>query len=214
MRFFTAAVAALAFGAAAALSPVSIQPAQAQSALLNDFTAENVSAVLTELGATNIKTSQNDGITFLNFELGGLPQSYSIRLCNLSAELGPGCLGLLMAIGFETPDKINLDVFNSFNRKWPLATSVKIDDKTMALGRFIFSPGGVSRENLKANIALLMGAPEAFNTHLKSQLVASLELSQPTFTHIGTGGAFRSIRLSPQQLVQFMDDKAVKYSGR
>lgn len=212
MRNFTAAVAAFVFGVAALSSLALPQAARAET--ITDFTPENVSAILTEVGATNIKPGLQDGVTFINFELGGLPYSYSIRLCNVAAELGPGCLGLLMAIGFEMPDKISLEIFNSFNRKWPLATSVKIDDKTMALGRFMFSPGGVSRENLKANIALLTGAPEAFRTHLSSQVVASLQQGQPQFTRVSTGGALRPIRLSPKDIAHLMDDRAVDLRRR
>jgi hypothetical protein len=216
MRIFAAAAAALVAGVAAMSSLALPQPANAAAVVadITEFTPENVTSMLGEIGATNIKQEKQDGIVVLSFELGGLPYAYSIQLCNVSAELGSGCLGLLMAIGFEMPEKYNAEIFNSFNKKYPMATSVRIDDKTMALGRFMFSLGGLSRDNLKANMAVMTGAPEAFRTHLRSQLTVSLEQGRPQFTRVSMGQLLRPVRLSARDVAHLMDDRAVALPRR
>lgn len=200
MRFLTAAFAAVAIAASAIAGP-------AMAADLTTFTPENVKAIVTEAGGTNVTQEASDGVTFINFEMGGLPYSYSIRLCDPKGA--GGCVGLLMAIGFEMEQGYTLDTLNSFNRNVPLATVVQIDSKTIAFGRFVVSLGGISAENIKANMALVSIAPELFARHLKSQVVASADPAASGKTlpvNMPTPTAPKAIRLTPNAVTSIMEE--------
>ena len=88
MRFVTAAVAAL---AVSAIAP------SAMAANVASFTAENVKTMVTEAGGSNVTSQTAQGITFVNFDLNGLPFTYSLQLCDPKGKTG--CAGILMAIG-------------------------------------------------------------------------------------------------------------------
>ena len=200
MRFLTAAIAAGAIAASAIAGP-------ATAADLTTFTPENVKAIVADAGGTNITQESADGTTFINFEMGGLPFSYSIRLCDPKGA--GGCVGLLMAIGFQTEEDYSLSLLNSFNRNVPIATVVQVDAKTIAFGRFVVSAGGISSENVKANMALVMIAPELFARHLKSQVVASADPAASGKTlpvTMPAPVAPKAIRLAPKAVNSIMEE--------
>jgi hypothetical protein len=212
MRAFIAALAAAVAALAAAVAAAqSTFTTAAPSPPITHFTVENVSEAVRELGATNVSTARHESVSFVNFDYNGLPFSYSIRICDAAPELGPGCVGLLMAIGIDLSDQPRpLELVNSFNRSFPMVTAVIFDDKKLALGRFMFSVGGLSKDNLKANIALFAAAPAIFAKHVQSQLVASAESGPARFTRVSAGLSLRPVHLAPQEINRYVDEKALR----
>jgi hypothetical protein len=200
MRFVTAAVAALAMSAFAS---------SAMAANVASFTAENVKAMVTEAGGSNVTSQTAQGITFVNFDLNGLPFTYSLQLCDPKGKAG--CAGILMAIGVALDKPYSLDTLNGFNRDIPLVTVVQLDAKTVAFGRFAVSLGGMSSENFKANMQMVAVGPELFARHLKGQVVASTGTAGQTVPVSATPEAEpKPIRLSPQAMSSLIDEDLLK----
>lgn len=200
MRLMTAAAFAL---AASAVAP------SATAANVATFTAENVKAMVTESGGSNVKSETAEGITFVHFELNGVPFTYSLQLCDPKGK--GGCAGLLMAIGVALDQPYSLDTLNSFNRAIPLVTVVQIDAKTIAFGRFAVAVGGMSSENFKANMQMVAVGPELFVRHLRSQVVASTGAEGQAVPVSATSEAAPTpVRLSPQAISAIVDEELLK----
>ena len=205
MRRFLSAIAALALAAASLPAPAQ----SADTANITAFTVENVSSIITEVGGTKIEVNKDADVTFINFELGGHTYSYSIRTCDISPEV-PGCLGLLMAIGYGMEPPYSLETFNGFNQVFPLVTAVKIDSKTLAFGRYVFSAGGLTRNNIAANMGLVIGAPQAFASYLKSQVIASGAPGNANLSLAGAATQLRPVKLTRAQVRGLLDDTIVR----
>jgi hypothetical protein len=200
MRLVTAAVAAL---AVSAIAP------SAMAANVVSFTAENVKAMVTEAGGSNVTSQTAQGITFVNFDLNGLPFTYSLQLCDPKGKTG--CAGILMAIGVALDQPYGLETLNSFNRDIPLVTVVQLDAKTVAFGRFAVSLGGMSSENFKANMQMVAVGPELFVRHLKGQVVAGAGTAgQAVPVSAAPEAAPKAIRLSPQAMSRLVDEDLLK----
>jgi hypothetical protein len=180
-------------------------PAPALAANINVFTAQEVIAILNEAGATDVQRDDGDGISFISFKLGGQPYSFSLRLCDKTDR--SKCGGLLMAAAFRMSPQHNVELFNSFNRSVPFLTAVKLDASVMAFGRFVIALGGVTRENVKANIDFLRLAPELFLSFEKSQVIASLE---PGVAQLSQANAapteFVPVALTRAEAARLMDE--------
>ncbi len=192
MRFLTAASAAVAIAATAIAGP-------ATAADVTSFTQENVKAVVTEAGGTNITQEVIEGIPFTQFELGGIPFTYSIHLCDKKSG---ACIGLMMATAFQS--EAGLSTLNSFNKTIPFATVVQIDAIKIGFGRFMTSAGGVSLDNVKMNMGLHMIAPQLFAEHLKSEVVASADPAKAGKevlpVNMPAPVAPKAVRLSPKDM--------------
>ncbi len=205
MRRFLSVIAALALAAASLPAPAYA----ADAANITAFTVENVSSIITEVGGTKIEVSKDADVTFINFELGGHTYSYSIRTCDIAPEV-PGCLGLLMAIGFGMDTPYSLETFNGFNQSFPLVTAVRIDSKTLAFGRYVFSAGGLTRNNIAGNMGLVIGAPQAFAAYLKSQVIASNGQGNTNLSLADTANKLRPVKLTSAQVRRLLDDTIVR----
>lgn len=205
MRRFLFAIAALALVAAGLPAPAQ----SADTADISAFTVENVSSIITEVGGTKIEVNKDADVTFINFELGGQTYSYSIRTCDVSPKV-PGCLGLLMAIGFSMETPHSLETFNGFNQSFPLVTAVRVDSKTLAFGRYVFSAGGLTRNNIAGNMGLVIGAPQAFAAYLKSQVVASRTQGNANLSLADGVTGMRPVKLTRAQVRGLLDDNIVR----
>lgn len=180
-------------------------PAGASAADLTVFTADEVMAIVTASGGTNVERKDVDGQTIVIFDLGGKRYVFSLDLCQ--KEDTSKCLGLLMAVGFKASEIETLEMLNNFNKSVGFLTAVKLDSGTIAFGRFVVSVGGITRENVAANLALLTLAQEVYVAFAKSQVVASsgaggqVLLSQPN-----TPPALQPVALTPEQVKSMVDD--------
>lgn len=181
----------------------------AMAASVASFTADNVKTMVTEAGGSNVTSQTAEGITFVNFDLNGLPFTYSLQLCDPKGKAG--CAGILMAIGVALDQPYGLETLNSFNRDIPLVTVVQLDAKTVAFGRFAVSLGGMSSENFKANMQMVAVGPELFVRHLKGQVVASTGTEGQAVPVSATPEAApKAIRLSPQAMSRLVDEDLLK----
>lgn len=146
--------------------------APASAADVTAFTAESVAAIAIGLGGTNVESKGSLTV----FDLNGQKYVFSRELCQKDDP--SKCIGLLMASGFKTTPQDTVEVFNDFNKSIGFVTAVKLDNNTMAFGRFVVALGGITADNVKANFGLFSAAPELYNEFVKSQVVSS----------IGTGG--------------------------
>jgi hypothetical protein len=196
MRILTA----LAAGAIAAFAI----SAPATAATITTFTPEVVKTIVTEAGGTNITQETAEGISFTSFELGGIPFTYSIQGCDPKA----GCVALVMVAAFETEVDYNLNTINGFNLKVPFATVVKIKANQIAFGRFLVSIGGITTDNIKANMGFHMLAPELFSRHAASEVVASIDATTAGKTMpvaVTAPVAPKAIRLAPKDMKVILD---------
>jgi hypothetical protein len=176
----------------------------ASAAPITTFTSENVKAIVTAAGGTNIKTESTDGVPYVNFDYQGLKYSASIRFCDKGTT--KNCQGLLLAIGFEADPADTLETINSFNYGLPMVTAVKPDANTLAFGRFVTSIGGIQDSNVAANLGMLVASPSIYAEFRKTQVVAStgagatVMLSQ----NAGPAPALKPVQLTPEQLTGLM----------
>jgi len=165
--------------------------AQAANEPIKYFTAENVQAALTGLGAASV-TSEKD-------KTGSLVVRFSVREAPFLAVLTgckgqPGCLGLLLVIPVGLPDgKFSHQAVNGFNEVLPFGKAVRGDDGAVVfLSRYLISDGGISEENLRANIGVFTAMPDSFAKYLSAQLTASLSEPAPhavPIAHLEASGA-------------------------
>lgn len=185
--------------------------ALSQTANAADFqtlTVQDVAAIVTEAGGTDVRVNESKDLSFVNFKLGEVTYSFSLRLC--SKDDKSKCGGLLMGVGYKMSETDTLELFNNFNRSVPFLTAVKLDNNLMAFGRFVVTLGGVDRENIKTNIALLLLGPELLAEVQKAQVVASVGgnpalLSQMRYQPL----RLQPVALTPEQIARLSDDRLI-----
>jgi hypothetical protein len=196
MRILSAALAALMFCSL---------PAPGLAADIKLFTAQEVVAILNEAGATDVQRDDGEGVSFISFKFGDQPYSFSLRLCDKNDR--GRCGGLLMAAAYRMSPQHNVELFNSFNRSVPFLTAVKLDSGVMAFGRFVIALGGVSRDNVKANIDFLRLAPELFLSFEKSQVIASAGTGAAQLSQVDAGPAkLVPVALTRAEAARLMDE--------
>ena len=176
----------------------------ASAAPMTTFTSDNVQSFLKKAGATNIEPETNGGVQFVHFEYKGLKYSTSVRFCDEGTT--KNCTGLLMAIGFEADSSDSLEVLNSFNYGFPIATAVKPDPKTLVFGRLVTSIGGVEEGNVAANLGLLIAAPQVYGEFRKTQVDASSGVGSTVLLSQNAAPApsLKPVKLSADQVNSLM----------
>jgi hypothetical protein len=141
------------------------------------FTPENVSAVVTKLGAQNVTSAKSENGTVVRFEANGATYSSLIVACKGQ----PGCLGLLLGIPVSLEGgAFSQDAVNGFNASVPFGKAVRINDgKSVILYRYVIADGGILEANLGTNIAVFSILPSVFAKHLSQQVIASVDQAQP-----------------------------------
>jgi hypothetical protein len=154
------------FGAAL-LGPA--RAADEAATTLDYFTVENVSAALTELGATDLKTyDAPGGHKGIQATLGGYKLAMSIQQCDAA-----GCVGLLFGTLFSTEGRdVPAETLLSFTRKYPPTPALRAEGG-VGIMRALISNGGIRSTNLKANFAMLIGIIPEFVKHVNEATVAS-----------------------------------------
>jgi hypothetical protein len=176
----------LAAGMALAISgmaPVAVAQ-ELSSTPMSHFTATNVSALLTKIGAQNVSSSKDaDGVSTVNFEVGGAKFTGILLVCKTQ----PNCLGLLLGVPVIVEGgTISSEVVNSFNGGAPFGKAYRVKDGTaVVLFRYVISDYGILEANVASNIANFTGMPQAFARHLSSQTIASND-AKPATVNLAT----------------------------
>jgi hypothetical protein len=207
MRVFTAALAALVVATAAAVVPAGAAEMKLSdpTAQIENLTAQNVTAILQELGAQQIETHQDGGKTVVTFKDGEVPFNLGFALCDVKPKT---CLALVMVVGFDPgATRYPLELFNTFNKDNSFVTAVALDGNRFAVSRMLFTDGGVSRKNVAANVANFAAAPQVVMKFLASQIVAGTDRASPApFQQVNAGAnAVRPVALSPQEMAAIVN---------
>lgn len=203
-----------AFAAVSLLSPAGAAPQAGgpslsnPKAIVDTVSAEAIQALVTEMGAKDAQVREGDAGKVVTFSDGSMPYVFGIAGCDVK----PGkCMTLVMLAFVDMgASGITNDMINTRNSDSFFATSVKIDDKTIAFGRGVLVDGGVTRENLSLNIAIYASLVRDGIKHFSSQVVASRNMPG-TVQNLSWGQAqVRPILPTPQQLNAALSSKDFK----
>jgi hypothetical protein len=151
------------------VSALGVAPAAAADPLITQFTTQNVSDVLKELGATEIKTVKgDDGTDSVSFTYDSGPFLFSIINCKKAP-----CHDLQMAIFYEKDAAFTPGFANTFNGKWLDATAIALADGTLMMNRLVIANGGVTKENLRENMSIFVNVPNLIADQLKAVTTVS-----------------------------------------
>lgn len=155
--------------AAAALGLASFAGAQAQSkSLIQHFTLSNVSKALTELGMTDVsarkqQVGEGQTIDVVSFNSAGVKHVGIFTACSK-----PGCLGIeLLTIWGENAGKsVSRTALNGYNATYGFGKGFVGPSGTLVYSRYAISDGGVSVDNLKANVANFISGSRNFQQYM------------------------------------------------
>lgn len=175
------AIAAVGIAAAAYVAPATLA---ADAQVIDRMTPANVTGILQEWGATNIKSGETEPVKwadgtsrplkYLTFEHSGVTYVAYFHACDES-----GCRGLQVALGFEGVPPA-LSVFNDFNRGAP-AGKAYTEEKGYVSERYIIVDDGVSRGNILMQFKVLEGITGRMLQFMKDRsVVAALPDSSRT----------------------------------
>ena len=174
----------LAAGMALALSGTPGAFAQELSSTpLTHFTADNVTALLTKIGAQNVSSAKDtDGITTIAFEASGQKFRGMLLVCKQQ----PNCLGLLLGVAVAAEGgTFSAEIVNSFNGSAPFGKAYRSKDGTaVVLFRYVIADYGILEANVASNVANFTGMPAAFARHLSSQTIASIQDGKPASVNL------------------------------
>jgi hypothetical protein len=185
-----ASVAAGVITAGLNVAPSGAQPG---SALITQFTAENVKSAITGAGGEYIetKTAPNTGYEIIYFNYEGRKYFAAIVCTQNTNKL---CFGLELVASFGTKDvTIPLEAVNQYNFNHVTGKAIFIPS-TPALdnARFLSAIGGITSENVVWEIKNFHAVTDALLEELKkASVIASTKPSTPAFatTSAPTGSA-------------------------
>ena len=126
------------------------------SQLITLFTVDDLTEIAKQQGATEIQSSVEDGEPVIALKKDDLYFGFVLRGCQPAL----GCKALQLALYFE-PGKtpFALDDVNALNVKYALVKFFVAKDGALAMSRFIIADGGISKDNVAANIAHFFAMP-------------------------------------------------------
>lgn len=153
--------------ALAALTLAAPGPALAADAIINEFTAQNVTEILGEMGGTDIAAKPDaEGITTVTAKFAGEPTNFTMIGC----QAGQTCRDLQMWILFAADgDRFNATFANGFNGAWLDATAYAAKDGSLMLRSLLIANGGLTREHIKESVKVLLNAPNLLADYSRSQ---------------------------------------------
>jgi hypothetical protein len=175
---------ALAAVAAACLLPTQAFAADTVANLTSDKLAKILSAATGKEGKI---TKPEAGVEVVTIrETDGADYDYVLSECTAQ-----GCPDLQMNMFFNKDDSFNLGLVNSYNGKALNASAFLSPENRVYLVRHVVLQGGVTEENIKANIKIFLAAPDLFIEHVASQQTASAApgvtpVAAPTSPFAGT----------------------------
>ncbi len=152
---FTGALAGALLLATLGLSSVTSRAAEG-SQLVTLFTVDDLTEIAKQQGATEIQSSVEDGEPVISLKKDDLYFGFVLRGCQIAL----GCKALQLALYFE-PGKtpFALADVNAMNIKYALVKFFVAKDGALAMSRFIIADGGISKDNIVANIAHFFAMP-------------------------------------------------------
>lgn len=165
----------LAMLAALSLAVFSTTQASADSPVVTSFTPEQLTEIVTALSGSEFENKTlESGTKILRFKAYDLHYTLVFRVCK------PDCRGLLMLINFNT-DGVNVttDMLNEFNSKFDYATA-SLEKGQVIVARYVIADGGVTTENIGANILNFFYVPKVLIDHIKANQTVSFRSTAPS----------------------------------
>jgi hypothetical protein len=141
--------------------------------LIDTLTAENVTKLLTELGAQKIETRDMTGGKLITFFDGPVPYNMGIALC----DIRPGkCLALSMGVIMDPGStSYTLETLNKYNTENMFVTAIKLEGNKVGFGRVWLVDGGVTKKNMAINIASFIVTFRQALKEIQPQVVAGVQ---------------------------------------
>ena len=154
---------------AVAMAALITVTSSASAAELTQITSAKLSEILTAITgkATNVSKPEA-GVEIVSIVENG---SYDFVLSDCTAQ---GCATMQMTMFFNKEDIFTLALVNGFNSKDLSATAFLTPDNRVYLVNLFITDGGVTEENIKANLAIYLRAPGKFAKFALSQTTAAL----------------------------------------
>ena len=167
------------FAIAAVATTLATAAANAE-ALIQKFNVDNVKAAITSLGITDVASRKEsaDGktIDLITFNSGATRHVGLLTVCDEG-----GCLGLSLITVWDGGDTVSYETLNKFNASFHFGRAYKGSSNLLAFGRYAISDGGVSEENLRANIGNFVNGSQVFQKYVQdSAIVSSLTPPNPS----------------------------------
>lgn len=181
--------------AAAMLGFASFAGAQAQSkGLIQYFTQGNVAKTLTELGMTDVsarkqQVGEGQSVDVVSFSNAGVKHVGIYTACSK-----PGCLGieLLTIWGDNAGKSASRTALNSYNATYGFGKGFVGPSGTLVFSRYAISDGGITVENLKANIGNFIAGSRNFQQYMAKSASggeASLAPGDAVMQHVAARAA-------------------------
>jgi hypothetical protein len=152
-----------------ALTGLAGVPAQAADALTG-YKADQITALLTALGATEMKQTTVDGDPRLTFKYGEIIYVADFYTCDDTAN---GCKLLQFACAFDSEATDTVEAVNNYNATYVFGkASLSKADGLMSYRAMIWAPG-VSKELVLAEFESFRGSTASLLAHMKNNVVAS-----------------------------------------
>jgi hypothetical protein len=145
-RAILAALAVCGFAGAAAAAP---------APLLTHWDTKAVQAGLTQVGAADVRVADADGLPMITARTrDGLTVGVYAKACDASTVRGPAlCHGLEGIVSFDPgPNVDRAAIVARLNATYASGKFILAPDGTVRLSRYVDFDGGVSAENLRAEL--------------------------------------------------------------
>lgn len=157
--------------AAVAVAMATATTAPASADTLARLSTAKIAALLKAAGATEVEIAKpKDGVELVSFNDGTGTVNFVMSQC-----IADGCEVLQMTIFFEKDEAktVSLATVNAFNAKVLNAQAALLPSGGLALIDLFITTGGVTEENIMANVAIFLQSPALLSEHLNSERIAS-----------------------------------------
>jgi hypothetical protein len=162
------------------------------------LTSDRLSNVLKAAGATQVEVTKPEaGVEVVTFNDG--TGTVNLVLMECAAD---GCGVLQMSIIFEKDARFTLSALNSFNATYLNAQAAVMPSGNIGLIDLYVPAGGVTENNLRANLAIYLESPKLFEQHIQSQVTASAD-KPGTATPVAAPKALALVAIAPLSAAKF-----------
>jgi len=162
------------------------------------LSSDRLSNVLKAAGATQVEVTKPEaGVEVVTFNDG--TGTVNLVLMDCGAD---GCGALQMSIIFEKDARFTLSALNSFNATYLNAQAAIMPSGNIGLIDLYVPAGGVTENNLRANLAVYLESPQLFEKHIQGQVTASVD-KPGTATPVAAPKALALVAIAPLSAGKF-----------
>lgn len=156
---------------AAMAAATAYAPAALAADVMTHFTVDRMTAMLKAAGATEIETKKPEpAVEIITFNDG--KGTVNMILLDCAAQ---GCSSMQLGVFFEKDDRYSLSALNSYNAVYLNAQAALLKSGNVTLVRLVVADGGITEDNVKANLQIFLDAPALFEKTIQGQVTTSLD---------------------------------------